>query len=201
MKLVTDYNTLVIIGLWNRHIFTPEWVGKFLLPDTELTAEYPLNIEGSFRVSSDKLRIFVIGNRLHIIPLIDEISVFDSIQETALKIGTYLPHTPVNAVGVNFLFKATRAELKDDVFNLPDLPLLAANSIKPFSTTYRHAYKKENRSINLSASVDGDNVSFEFNNHFEIKTLVDFKELISRTSIVTMLRDAESVLNGVYIKK
>ena len=52
MKLVADYNNLVIVGLWNRHIFYPEWVGQYLLPETELTAEYPLNIAGSFRVSS-----------------------------------------------------------------------------------------------------------------------------------------------------
>ncbi len=55
MKLVVDYNNLVIVGLWNRHIFNPEWVGQYLLPETELTSEYPLNIAGSFRISSDKI--------------------------------------------------------------------------------------------------------------------------------------------------
>ena len=29
MKLVVDYNNLVIVGLWNRHIFYPEWVGQY----------------------------------------------------------------------------------------------------------------------------------------------------------------------------
>lgn len=201
MKLVTDYNALVIVGLWNRHIFNPDWIGKFLLPETELTAEFPINIAGSWRVSTDKLRIFVVGNRLHLVPLKTDVEVFDLLQEIALKVGTYLPHTPVTAFGVNFLFEMSKPELINDVFNLPDLPQLAANSIVPFSTNYKHVYRKDNRAITINATIEGEKVQFDFNNNFEIKTLVNFKELISQMGIVAMLHDAESVLNGVYLKK
>ena len=138
---------------------------------------------------------------MYFAPLKTEIAVFDLIQDLALKVGSYLPHTPVNSFGVNFLFEAARAELRDDIFKLPDLSILAANSLVPFSTSYRYAIKKDNRTLNLSASIEGDVVKFDFNNHFELSSLVDFKEKLSQTTIVSMLKDAETVLKNIYIKQ
>ena len=195
-----DFNNLVIVGLWNRHIFSSEWIGKYLLPDTELTSEYPLNIAGSFRVSTDRLRIFVLGNRLHFVPLQSDVTVFDLIQDLSLKVGTYLPHTPVTAFGVNFLFEAPSSELGADFFAVPDLPLLVASGLQPKNTSYRHSFNKDGRVMNLSVSIDGGSVRFDFNNHFEVKSMLDFKERISQTSIVSMLKEAEALLATVYLK-
>jgi hypothetical protein len=55
--------------------------------------------------------------------------------------------------------------------------------------------------VNLSASTEEGKVRFDFNNHFEIKTLVEFKERISQMSIAFLLKDAETMLSAVYLKK
>jgi len=36
MKLKPEFNLLVLVGAWNKNIFNPDWVGKFLLPGKEL---------------------------------------------------------------------------------------------------------------------------------------------------------------------
>jgi hypothetical protein len=108
-----------------------------------LLSEYPLNIAGSFRISTNKLRIFVLGNRLHFVPLQPDVAVFDLIQELSLKVGTYLPHTPVNSFGVNFLFEVESSELASDFFTIPDLSSLAAAGLHPATTSYRHSFNKD----------------------------------------------------------
>jgi hypothetical protein len=200
MKLIMDFNNLVIIGLWNRHIFSPEWVGKYLLPDTELTAEYPLNIAGSFRISTDKIRLFVLGNRLQFVPLQPEQAVFDLIQDLSLNVGTFLPHTPVSAFGVNFLFETETTELITNIFAVPDIGPLEAAGFRTTGTSYRHSFQKDGRDVNLSISLDRTKVRFDFNNNFEIKSLTEFKERISKTTIVEMLREAETMVSTVYLK-
>lgn len=200
MKLVADYNNLVIVGLWNRHIFYPEWVGQYLLPETELTAEYPLNIAGSFRVSSDKIRIFVLGNRLHFVPLKADLEVFDLIQETSLKVGTYLPHTPISAFGVNFLFEADNSELTRDFLAVPDLDLLTNAGFTPESTSYSHIIAVNGKKVNFTISIKDSKVKFDLNYHFDVKNLVEFKERISNNSIVSLLNDSENLVKSIYLK-
>lgn len=96
MFLKTDYNALVLVGLWNKGIFNPDWVSRYLIPkEKKLNVEFPLNVDGSPRVSSDKIRIFVIGNKLNFVPLNTYDETFEIIQDLAIKTSDYLPHTPV----------------------------------------------------------------------------------------------------------
>lgn len=200
MKLVVDFNNLVIIGLWNRHIFNPEWVGKYLLPETELTSEYPLNIAGSFRISSDKMRIFVLGNRLNFVPLGTDLEVFDLIQETSLKVGSFLPHTPISAFGVNFLFETENSELSRDFLAVPDLDLLKNAGIIPENTSFTHTVIVNGKKLNFTISINDSKVMFDLNYHFEVKNLIEFKEVISNNSIASLLKISENLVKSIYLK-
>lgn len=107
MILKSDYNALVFLGSWNKAIFNSQWVSRFLFPkEKKLNVEFPLNVDGSQRISTKKIRIFVIGNKLNFVPLDTEDETFELIQNLAIKTCDYLPHTPVSAFGVNFLFES-----------------------------------------------------------------------------------------------
>jgi hypothetical protein len=72
MILKSDYSALVIIGNWNNSILNPQWIAKYVLPDTELNVEIPLNINASMRMSTDELRIFAIDGKLNFIIIKNE---------------------------------------------------------------------------------------------------------------------------------
>ena len=108
MILKTDYNALVVVGFWNKGIFNHDWVKRFLLPNEEkLHVEFPINVDVSHRVSSEIIRIYVIGNKLNFIPRNTYDETFEIIQNLAVKTADYLPHTPVTSFGINFLFETT----------------------------------------------------------------------------------------------
>ena len=64
-ELVIDTDTLVIIGAWNRAIFSQDWVMKNLLSDAKnVKIEYPINGIGSLRFSTEDISFFIFGERL-----------------------------------------------------------------------------------------------------------------------------------------
>lgn len=80
--------------------------------EEKLEFELPFNVAGfpqisSYRISSKKIRILAQNNRLNFIPRCTDDETFDTIQELAIKAADYLPHTPVTAFGINFVFDDT----------------------------------------------------------------------------------------------
>lgn len=121
MILRNDYNVLIISGLWNKYLFQQDWVGKYLLPDEELNVEFPINMEASsHRVSNKSIRICVQGNRLLLTPIRSIDDNFAMIQDISLKIADYLPHTPVNSYGINFLFDNVQMPKYNDIIEPKD---------------------------------------------------------------------------------
>ncbi|MBW2098929.1 MAG: hypothetical protein JRG77_09085, partial [Deltaproteobacteria bacterium] len=51
MKLATEFNPLILVGAWNKYIFNPDWIGKFLLSGEKIEVEIPINADGSPRIS------------------------------------------------------------------------------------------------------------------------------------------------------
>jgi len=64
MKLAIEFNPLILGGAWNKYIFNPDWIGKFLLSGEKIEVEIPINADGSPRISTENFRIFVINNKL-----------------------------------------------------------------------------------------------------------------------------------------
>ena len=98
MKFDKPFNALVIAGGWNRHIFTPHWIERYLLPEeqgqltVEMQAQLPQGASAQFvspRISSKEVRILLQGNRLNFSPVTNEDKNFDRIQELALQLADY----------------------------------------------------------------------------------------------------------------
>ncbi len=202
MILKKDYNALVLVGLWNKSIFNPEWISRFLLPKVKsLSAEYPLNINASPRISSDTIRIIVIGNNLNFIPIDTSDETFELIQELAIKIADYLPHTPVTAFGANFLFETTATDVStpmNKLLQLNDVDELTEFGASIKSSQHKHSMEIDKKLINLSISTDNSKRIFDFNFHFNISSLAEFKEQINSNSLMDLREIALSLMKEVY---
>lgn len=198
MKLSNEFSPIVIVGIWNKGIFNPDWVGKYLLPNQNLTIEFPLNQDGSPRISNKDMRIFVLGNKLNFTSLMPTDQNLDLIEKLSLKIADYLPHTPVTAFGVNFLFETPKSSDIVDILHLKDSEKIQGIGGLVVSDVIRHSFILKNGLINLSIIIEKEQVKLDFNFHFDIKNLVDFKEILSNNSILELKENAASILTSIY---
>ncbi len=199
MKLDTEFNPLVLVGTWNKHIFNPEWIGKFLLPRKNLEVEIPINVDGSHRISTENFRMFVINNKLVFSLRKNDDNILEEIEELSLKIADYLPHTPIVAFGINFLFKCdNNFDKLQDLFSLSDSEKLIEAGCIIDSDQIKHSLIQDNRNINLTLIKQSDAIKFDFNFHFDVSNLVEFKEKINNNKLLHMKRIATSILRDVY---
>lgn len=199
MKLATEFNPLILVGAWNKHIFNSDWIGKFLLPGEKMEVEIPINVDGSHRISTENFRIFVISNKLNFSLRKDDDNVLEEIEELSLKIADYLPHTPIVAFGINFLFECdNNFDKLQDLFSLSDSEKLIEAGCIIDSDQIKHSFIQGNRNINLTLSKQSDTFKFDFNFHFNIRNLVEFKEQINNNRLLHMKQIATSILNDVY---
>ncbi|MFH2067097.1 MAG: hypothetical protein ABIK15_17995 [Pseudomonadota bacterium] len=198
MQAVAENKLIVILGGWNIQIFTKEWIGKFLLPEEELELELSLDFEYSRRISSKKIRIEVFQNRLSFIQRDTDDETAKQIREISAKLADYLPHTPVGAFGINYNFKGEKQEIKNELLTVNDSKVLEEKLGKISKTEYTHQFITEGRVLNLK-TLRGDNeVSLSFNYHFNISSLVNFKELIFKEDVIKLKQDSIDIMNSIY---
>ena len=202
------FDALVIVGGWNRHILTPNWIKRYLLPgkQEELTVEIQGQLSQGFnaqfvspRISSKEARILLQGNRLNFSPVKNEDKNFDRIQELALQLADYLPHTPVSAYGVNFLF--TEDQISEHLIDL--IRPRDSEEIERFGATligeeYTRRFVLNERTLNFTVGLKDRQITLRFNFHFDIRDLAEFKEKILEAPILTLKQEAAKFIAGVY---
>ncbi len=208
MKLDHSASALVIVGGWNSRIFTPLWIKKYLFPGehedftVEMPTPFSLDFNTQFispRISSKEVRILLQENRLSFSPVENKNEHYDQIQELALQIADYLPHTPVTAYGVNFLF--TEDPISEEVVNRirpRDLEEFAQLNDSLTGEQYARRLRLNGRILNFTIKLDGDKASFDFNFHFKIGDLIAFKAKIAEISILELKQEAIQFMSEIY---
>ncbi len=197
MKFNKEYNTIVIVGNWNNSIFNPQWVSKYLLIEGEVQVEIPININGSYRFTTDNLRLFILDGKLNITILIQEPAIYDLISELVINIANYLPHTPVSAFGVNFQFTTENSDELNSLFTFSDSDNLNQKFIIHNENLSRNI-KYEDNSINLNINKNIDNFLIDINFHFEINDLTAFKSKFNNNSLVEFKEISLKLLKELY---
>ena len=60
-----NVDTLVVVGSWNKYIFSEEWVIANILGEgVRYTIQYPLNALGSLKFSLENVTFYIFGDRL-----------------------------------------------------------------------------------------------------------------------------------------
>ena len=204
-----SYSGLAIVGGWNSHIFiTPRWIKRYLFPGEheeftiELQGQLPQSINGQFLhpcISSKNIRILLQGNKLNFIPLKNEDENFDRIQDLALQLAGYLPHTPVSGYGVNFIF--IEDHIPDDLITLirpKDLEKIEQFGASFTSEEYTRRLDLNKQTVNFTIGLEGEKATFKFNFHFDIDDLIAFKSKISETPILELKQDAVEFITKIY---
>jgi hypothetical protein len=177
MKPLVDYNSLVILGSWNKGIFTPDWVSKYLLPKKNFKSEFVFESGIASRFSTDNFRITAFGNKLIFSILKYEDSTFKEIHELSFKIVDYLPHTPITAFGANFIYECDENELLNDLFKLNDSTDYSIYGLELNDIEIQRKFNRKDHILNFLVSKKDKTYKLDFNFHFTVKSLIDFKSV------------------------
>lgn len=198
MKLIKNNNLLIVVGAWNRAIFTEEWIKRYLLPRDHFSIQVSLALNPSHRIESEKLRIEFHNNRLVFIPLQNTLENYELISDLSVKISDYLPHTPVAAYGVNFVFEGSLDEIDPSPIKLNAFNEISEYGGKIINHQNKCRFKVDDIHINLTISIDNNKLLFDFNFHTEINNLVEFKENMDARPIKKLYGRARDILKNVY---
>lgn len=198
MNFKSEFNTLVISGNWNNSIFSPEWVSRFLLPKQQLNVEIPLNTFGSFRISTQDLRIFTLNNKLNFSILSQTDGTFHRIGELAIKTADLLLHTPVNGLGLNFAYECKSSDPLDEIFLLKDTEKIEQLGHNVNSIQIRRSLIKGEYTLNFTINKLKEIYIFDFNYHIALKSLTDFKEKFDAEKMLFFKNDSLKLLLELY---
>lgn len=203
IRLQPEKEVLVIVGGWNANILlNGEWLQRYLFPgaDLELTLPFGPNLPTPPAISAEDVRISLLGPKLSLISLKPkpDTSDYDRIEEIGTKIADYLPHTPVSAVGINFVFEA------DATGGIPICPKGTQQEVhdvldgvgKVTEEVHKYSLAVDRGVLNLSIQQPTEgNHSYNFNFHHAVKSLAEFKELVAECSISEHKARAEAILS------
>lgn len=198
MELLKDYPALVLVGSWNHGVFHKEWVARFLLPNQELSVEFPFNDRASQRITSDRLRIHTMGDKLFFSPLVIDEQTCDLIEELALKIADLLPHTPVKAFGVNFKYRETGNSELLELLQTRDAPKLREDYGELSNSTIRHSFNHKGKLVNIDIMIRNEDVEINTNFHFDVRNLLEFKEKINDHGLLELKNFSLELMRNVY---
>jgi hypothetical protein len=107
-----DGFSVVLAGVWNAAIFSPDWVsnGRLTVSDN---LGFELNVENLAlppRLTFDGIRLHVLPTRLELTTTDLTEELLEKLTATAVKVLRELPHTPLQGVGVNARYKVPEPE-------------------------------------------------------------------------------------------
>ncbi|OGJ90701.1 MAG: hypothetical protein A2487_15300 [Candidatus Raymondbacteria bacterium RifOxyC12_full_50_8] len=106
-KLVLEKTNLIIVGAWNNAIIQPNWLSQYfpeLIKEKEIPAEFVAGPTTFFRFIFNEFICEPRKGSLIFTPKKEGDAIFSFISQLALGIYDKLPHTPILAVGHNFVF-------------------------------------------------------------------------------------------------
>lgn len=103
-----DWN-VIVVGFWNRAIFTPAGISRhlFLLPQaTPVQVLVPIDLPAPYRVSHEELTVTVGSDRLIVEPAEPTFVGLAAAQEIGRRALAHLPRTPLLASGINVRYRS-----------------------------------------------------------------------------------------------
>lgn len=192
-SLAPNFDTLVVLGAWNKHIFSEKWIQENILEkEWQYSVLYPMNTIGSLKFSLKNIDFFIMGERLVFqIKNTDE-TTYQEIVKIARKIFQKLIHTPVSAIGINFLLKSTHIESQ-----LPDNEKLIQTIGKDITTSEitRSFALSSQETLNLKIEFQSECSMLNFNFNYQIASIQDILNIFgdSDDMIVKKLTFAKTI--------
>jgi hypothetical protein len=175
--------TIVIVGHWNRMIFSPDWVVKEIFGVKQLETLVPITPGAPILYRNDDICLSVSEQRL-----IFEIRKFSdecirAAEEKVCIVLRELSRTPVTAIGVNFGFKEDNPGKKLlALFNLADESKIAPEwEIK--TTKLTREIVRSDIKLNLTISKNNGCIELDANFHRDVKSAIEAEKAIKDKTI------------------
>ncbi|MCX7014343.1 MAG: hypothetical protein NTW86_17630 [Candidatus Sumerlaeota bacterium] len=180
MEPKSDGWTLVIVGFWNRMIFSPKWVGEGVFQKEELEILVPLSPTIPLVLRDEHLSLQVSDRRLILAPRLGFLRGMEDAEQKALRILERLPETPVSAVGVNFSFlESSPSESLLRLFNHDDDSQLESLRWRIEERTISRKLIQEDSVFNLTLRLDPESqVELRANFDMQVDSAQKAKEIL-----------------------
>lgn len=185
------------MGGWNANILlNVDWLKRYLFPNNEtFKVEMPVksSIFGPPQISTDSVKLSLTGPKLSFTQLRDEDSILGQIEELVKKVSDFLPHTPVSAIGINFLFEEKEESGKQYTeYPPPDFIKKAELFGTLTEQQHRYSFSAGRYTLNLTIRETSEGMkTYDFNYHHKIKSLPDIKEIFAKRSIIEYKDESE----------
>lgn len=199
MKLNLRRPTLVITGLWNPHIFQPPWVAATLLNvPSGNDVVFVEVVEPPAKVAHyyGDVGISVPPGRLELLTNVGGSEGWKELENLAAKIVDTLPHTPIQALGINFRFEDDDPEptVIDKLWTQEGLE----TRFTVISSTVRNRLRFDDCELGLTREItEGGNFNVDFNFHHADMSAEKLTGLLPG-AIADRLARACSILSELY---
>lgn len=174
-----NFDTLVVVGSWNKYIFSENWIVENILGEgVRYSIQYPLNAIGSLKFSLENISFCIFGERLVFQLNNNSENAYREIVKIARKIFQKLIHTPVTALGVNFVYSSNETLCELD--NLPQSSnLIQTLGYDIISSQLTRTFKiSEQETLNLKTELKEHNIIYDFNFNYNITSLSNVLDII-----------------------
>lgn len=199
MKRKPEGWNIVLAGIWNRAIFSPEWIAtRVFKNETELETLISLMPHMPIIYRNEKVAIEIMTARVALRPRQLNDDCISTTETMGHAILSSLPETPLTGVGVNFAYveESPPAALLD-LFNLGDDNDLTGDDGELKERRLTRRLKLRDDVLNLTLIYDNQNVTIEFNFHTETNSNPVACDALNNR--VSRLRDKSlELLENVY---
>ncbi len=204
MELSANQNVIVIAGAWNPAIFSKEWVENYLF-DSQLVEGPPnfLNLPGNPKLIFEGMVFKLNGVGISckqgmLTILVDSMDSdhFVKAEELAYKLVEFLPHTPVNAFGINFQFSEPNDQIPNNLSEINYNSKVFGNETNENNIHLTNdKYCFENGEINIATHISNKTKKVDINFHFPINNFIELKARLTPNKISELLPIANQIVN------
>lgn len=191
---VNTISNIVVVGVWNRAVFTPDWVKRNLFSlGTQISVEFSMNPNSSLLYKTDSFTFCIIGERLCMNIIRNDDSARREMVSVFRNICRLLMQTPVTALGLNFIFE----ESSDYGFingENATSAFIKQTQLELINQSFTRAFKiSDTETLNLKVAKDDEVYIFDFNYNTRLNCINDIIELIGEDDDLLVNKHNESV--------
>lgn len=196
--------SIVLVGHWNRMIFTPQWVGQQLFDQDEVMTRVPFGPDMPIFYLTDEIELGVASGRLFVKPRKLVRGAMQAVESMACGVLDRLPHTPVTGVGVNYGFDEAQApDTVNRLFTMADRVEIDSLGWEVPSISIKRTLVKDDQLLNLTFLRSNETTSIEANFHADVGSAEAARQAIcGRTyELFEMLAELLQSTHGIELPR